>query len=338
MLALPIPSCVGEVFGRKGAFVAAIRFALATAAYGFSRNIYEMVTLGGIQSLGGTFMRLAIAVTLGPIVPDRRGPRDGGHTHLAHVLRSSRDRGPTMTLVFIHPVGLDRRTWQFLDQDLLDNSVQYDVLWHGSRPKPDGEFTLAAMADDVVDNVRGQLDLVGLSMGGSIVQHILLQHPDRVRSAAIACSSPGSPGTAQGPEDRARVIDEDGIAALLPSTLERWFTEAFLADQSQPAIQYTIDRLLSDEPASLAGGWRALARYNCLPSFPKIKVPTSVIHASDDKSGSLAVRQAMADALPVGRLDVIPGPHMLHMELPDLFSEAVRRHLAWVDNVHSGDA
>ncbi len=219
-----------------------------------------------------------------------------------------------MTLVLLHPVGLDRDTWQYLDADVVEGAVRYDLLWHGDRPKPEGALTLAAMADDVVASVPGPLDVLGLSMGGAVVQQIALRHPGRVRSAVIACSSPGGTGgTVQ--EERARAIEEGGIESILDVTLERWFSDDFLTDPDRPAIRYTRERLLADDPAAFAASWRALAANDTLAQLPTLKMPVTVIHAEGDKAARTEVQEAMAAALPVGRLDVIPGPHMVQMEL-----------------------
>ncbi len=240
-----------------------------------------------------------------------------------------------MTLVLLHPAGLDGDCWRFLAPSVLDGAVRYDLLWHGARGRPGVPLTLEAMADDIAASIPGELDLVGLSLGGAVVQRLALRHPDRVRSALIAGSSPGGAGGAV-LEARARAIEQDGIEPIVAPTLERWFSEPFLRDPGHPALVYTKERLLSDDPEGFAMTWRALAANDTIAELPSLRIPVSVVHADGDQSATVETQRAMAEAIPGSRFDVIPGPHMVQLEQPDIFSRAIRDHLDWADSVLEG--
>ena len=68
-------------------------------------------------------------------------------------------------------------------------------------------YTLSDMADDVIGLMDAlELEtahLVGISMGGMIVQEATLRHETRVRSLTSIMSSPSDPGL-PGPTDAAR--------------------------------------------------------------------------------------------------------------------------------------
>lgn len=241
-----------------------------------------------------------------------------------------------MTLVLLHPAGLDGDCWRFLAPSIqLDGAVRYDLLGHGGRGRPDVPLTLEAMADDVAASVPGELDLVGLSLGGAVAQRLALRHPDRVRSALIAGSSPGGAG-GEMLEARARTIEQDGVEPIVAATLERWFSEPFLRDPGHPALVYTRQRLLTDDPEGFAATWRALAANDTMGELSSLRIPVTIVHAEGDRSADLEAQRAMAKAIPGSRFDVIPGPHMVQLERPDIFSRAISDHLDWAGTVLEG--
>jgi 3-oxoadipate enol-lactonase len=232
-----------------------------------------------------------------------------------------------VTVVLLHPVGLDRECWQFASSPAIDTAVRYDLLWHGGRPKPEPPLTLEAMADDLVANVSGPLDLVGVSMGGAVARYVALRHPGRVRSLMLCASGAGGNGIEQ--RERADAVLAHGIDGVMETTLARWFTPEALAQPGHPAIAYVRGRLQRDTPEQFAAGWLALGANRSFEHLGEIAAPTSVVHPERDNS-SLASKQSIADRLQVARLEVIPGPHMVQLEEPEAFADAVEAHFAWV--------
>ncbi len=236
-----------------------------------------------------------------------------------------------MTMVLLHPVGLDAESWQFIGLDQFSDVHPYTMLWHGGRPRPSETLTLDTMAADVLNAFDGPLDIVGLSMGGAVAVAAALQAPNRVRSLLLACSSAGG-GDPQVQRDRAAATRAGGMAGMLDVTMSRWFSQAALDQRPVlPGVAYTRQRLLDDDPETFAAGWEALGENNAFDKLHTLTMPTSVVHAREDSSGPLAVREKMAAEFPVARLDVIPGPHMVQLELPDVFTAALARHVEWVD-------
>jgi pimeloyl-ACP methyl ester carboxylesterase len=233
-----------------------------------------------------------------------------------------------VTVVLLHPIGLDGACWQFLTADRLAAAVRYDLLGHGDRGQPRSGLTLECLASDVVEAVPGQLDVVGLSFGGAVALTIALRWPERVRSLLLACSGAG--GHREVLRRRAGDAERLGMAGVLDVTLRRWFTPAALGSAGHPGVRYARDRLLTDSPAAFAAAWRALAELDAFAELPSLTARTTVVHASDDATGPVEAKAAMVEQLPDARLVVIPGPHMVQLENPDAFGQAVAGHLDWV--------
>ena len=231
-----------------------------------------------------------------------------------------------MSVVLLHPIGLDHECWKLMTL----RARTPDFPGHGRRVLPAGSMTLGSMADEIAETIPGSLDVVGLSMGGVVAQHLALRHPLRIRSLVLACTSAGSRGRRDIILERARIVEEVGMAGVLESTLQRWFTSAALANPNHPGVAYAKARLLADDPAAFAASWRAMADHDVQGQLPGINAPVTVIAGLNDISASVESLRALQTRLPNSRLDILDGPHMLQLERPSEFANAIRRHLQWV--------
>jgi pimeloyl-ACP methyl ester carboxylesterase len=237
-----------------------------------------------------------------------------------------------MTTVFLHPVGLDHEFWQFTG---LEGSMP-DYPGHGGRPLPPlDEYTLATVADEIVRDHEGPLDVVGVSMGSAVAQYIGVRHPDRVRSMMLCCSSLGGTVASAAEvlrDDRADDTLRLGMAGMMDSTLTRWFTEAALADPDHPGVAYARARLLADDPQAIAATWLTLRRSAVRDSLPALRMPVTVLGGRDDRAATPERVLALFGEIPTARLEIVNGPHMLPLEQPAAFAAAVRRHFDWVES------
>ena len=229
-----------------------------------------------------------------------------------------------MPTVYLHAVGLDKELW---NGSLAGEDITLDFPGFGREP-PVGPISMAVLADHVAGKLDRPHDVVGLSLGSMVTQHLALRHPEVVRSVVVAC---GGPETS--PEvslQRARDSRAGGMASVLESTLDRWFTPAALADVAHKGVEYARSRLLSDDAELFARYWEAMAEHNLKERLAEIAVPVTVIAGSDDRAVPLAVMKDMAERIPNSRLEIVEGPHMLPLENREGFNLAVKRHLEWV--------
>jgi 3-oxoadipate enol-lactonase len=189
---------------------------------------------------------------------------------------------------------------------------------------------MATLADEVAASYAGELDVVGMSLGGMVGQHLAVRHPDRVRSLVVGCT--GAAANAEVMEERAVAAETGGMAAVLDSTLERWFTPAALAQRPEhPGVAYARRTLLGLDPGSFADGWRAIAGHDIRERLPEIRVPVTCVAGSADTASPVARTQEVAERVQNSRFVVLDGPHMMHLERPAEFSAVVRDHLRWVE-------
>lgn len=229
-------------------------------------------------------------------------------------------------LLVLHAAGLDARSAQFLG---IDNTIGVTLPGHGDRRPAHPGLTLLDMADEVAGWVQSPVDVVGLSMGGMVAQHLALMFPDRVRSLVLACTTARTPTAIL--LERAAATETAPREEMVATTLQRWFTAPFLAKDPEPApLSYARHRLGTMDLGSFAQVWRAIAGHDVSKRLGSITAPTTCVAGAHDVSTPPAELAALADGIPNTRLVEIDAPHMAPLEQPATFRDVVREHLEWV--------
>ncbi len=215
----------------------------------------------------------------------------------------------------------------------------------GHSDAPEGPYTMAELADDLaaVLDAAGveRAHLVGVSLGGLIVQEFHHRHPGRTRSLVLMSTGTGPQDPESVPAERAvqdalaleRRTDaetEAAIRALVPWQYHPDYRQrvpdladhliAFHRREPQPAQGYH-------------GQLAAVATHT--PNAPRlgaVTVPCLVLHGDDDCIWPVANARLLAEGLPDARLEILERTgHMLPMERPQACNKALLRFFAEVD-------
>lgn len=208
--------------------------------------------------------------------------------------------------------------------------VRFDTRGHGRSPAPPGPYAMSDLAQDVVAlaDLLGidRFAYVGISIGGAIGLTLALEHPERVSSLVVACAGPrfGDPATWR---ERAAVVAERGLDALVEPTTQRWFTPDFQARHPE-----TVEAVMSDfaaqDPVGYAGCCLANAGYDVSDRLGEVAAPTRVVVASEDAGTPPETGRAAAEAMPRADLVVIENSaHLANLARPREFDAAVSAHL-----------
>ncbi|MEP7457335.1 alpha/beta hydrolase [Phyllobacterium sp. SB3] len=239
---------------------------------------------------------------------------------------ASRGEGPA--LVLLHPVGLDHSFWGGL-VELCSRKyrvIAVDLRGHGRSPSAEGGENVADYVKDIEalfrDSQITSATVLGLSFGGMIAQELAIRRPDLVeRLVAAACGARIPPEASQDVRARGDKADKFGMEAVVDETIERWFMPDF---RSSKEVSRVRERLLTDSPAGWNAAWGAIAGHDTLARLPELTMPSLVVIGDHDAGTSMAAAEALADAIPISTLKVIQGaPHMLQIECPNRFAEAV---------------
>ncbi len=244
-------------------------------------------------------------------------------------------------VVLVHPVGLDLGYWGAQIEALCDTHdvVAFDLPGHGSSPGHPADWTLDNAAEMLAQVVRSTgsdgAHLVGLSVGGMVSQALTLAQPGLVRSltlidTAAAFSEEGRAGM----RARAKMAREGGMPAVLPSTIQRWFTPETV-ERRPDLIDRVAKTLLANDPLVHAAMWDMIAAIDLVSQLHRISCPTLILVGEHDPSSPPAAAYILQENIAGAEMHVIPGAsHMAPLEKPDVINghlEAfLSKHLARV--------
>ena len=150
-------------------------------------------------------------------------------------------------LVFSHSLGANLGMWNE-QLEALDGHVRvlrYDTRGHGRSSVGANPFSI----DDLAKDLLRLLDLLkierasfcGLSMGGVIGQWLGIHAPERL-DKLVLCNTAAKIGSAETWEARIATVQQEGLAPIIPGTLERWFTADFRSQHPEKVAR--IRRML----------------------------------------------------------------------------------------------
>jgi pimeloyl-ACP methyl ester carboxylesterase len=245
-----------------------------------------------------------------------------------------RETGAGVPVVLLHAFPLSSAMWLEQRNDLADTCrvITPDLRGFGGSQLGFDEPSLDLMADDVAA-VLDRLDLAevvlgGLSMGGYVAMAFLRRHPGRASALLLADTKAGAdPDAAR--DNRLRIAaaltEDDSTQVLVDDVLPSLVGET--TRREQPLVLGRVRALVEAAPPP-AAAWaqRAMAgRPDSLDTLRKVDVPAVVVLGDEDQLASRDDGAAMVEALPQGRLVVVPGAgHLSAVEAPGAFATAVR--------------
>jgi len=214
------------------------------------------------------------------------------------------------TLLFVNPVVYGLEVFQPIVERLCQEFriVTIDPRGTGSSDPLQRPYGLTQHAEDVravieqagVDTVTG----VGISRGSNLLVLLAHQHPEVIRRLVLI-GAPTDVGTSDSPAQRVEYLNA---------------TAAFLANEDfEGLMRYHISRVFSepdvtDLAANRLKGWLGMPRETLLsfydrdpemdikPLLSAIRVPTLVVHGSEDRQVPFAAAEYLARHIPGAQL------------------------------------
>jgi pimeloyl-ACP methyl ester carboxylesterase len=223
--------------------------------------------------------------------------------------------GSGAPLVLLHGGLCTVETFSGLTQILAE---QYRVFLperrgHGRTPDVAGPITYEAMAQDTIAFLQAvdlpSADFVGWSDGAVIALLVALSRPDLVHRLVLIGQGINPEGLR--PEYRA-MTQQETMPDMLPPTLGNLYAAASPdGPEHWSVVKNKLWQLYRTEPNM------------ALDELAHVTAPTLLIMAEDDIL-TLEHAQAMRQALPDARLEIVPGTtHGLPMEKPEVVARLV---------------
>lgn len=231
-------------------------------------------------------------------------------------------------VVFANSLGTDLRVWDAV-LPLLPGirAIRYDKRGHGLSDRG-GPFAIADLAEDaaaLIDRLgTGPVVFVGLSIGGAIGQALAAARPDLLSALVLSNTAPrfATPAVWQG---RIDAIRSGGMAAIVDSVMERWFTAPFRAAPGAAPWRNMLTRCDAD---SYCDACEALAACDLTETTATLRLPVLAIAGSEDGSTPPEVVEATARLIPGAAFHTIAGAgHIPCVETPEAWAALVRPFL-----------
>jgi pimeloyl-ACP methyl ester carboxylesterase len=270
---------------------------------------------------------------------------DGGSLHAV-------ERGEGRPLVLLHGVTLSTDVWHYQLVDLASEFrvLAFDHRGHGRSTAGHEGTTMHRMAADaaaglVALDVRDAI-VVGHSMGGMVLQHLVLAFPElvaeRIAGLVLLATTPRpAPQLRIGPVLAGAFLPAArrglGYAARVPGAwlpsndLSYLFMRMGFGSRPSPShVELTRTIQAATAPSTVADLLEHLFDFDVLDDVGRIDLPTRVVVGERDLLTPPRIARALARRIPGAELTVLPGcGHMVMLErrrqLNDLLVDFSRR-------------
>jgi 3-oxoadipate enol-lactonase len=203
--------------------------------------------------------------------------------------------------------------------------LRHDTRGHGRSDVTPGPYTVAQLGDDVLalmDHLGiARAHFCGLSMGGMIGMWLGVHHAGRLHRLAL-CNTAAKIGTPDTWNPRIAKVEAEGMAPIVDTVLERWFTAGF-RQRAPEQVAIVRDMLLATAPAGYSANCAAVRDMDQRADIASIAVPTLVIAGTHDGSTPAADGRAVADAIPGARFVELDAAHLSNWEQSEQFNQAL---------------
>jgi pimeloyl-ACP methyl ester carboxylesterase len=259
------------------------------------------------------------------------------------------DSGSGTPILFVHEFAGDHRSWA---QQVRHFAKSHRCLAYAARgyppsdvPRDESSYSQARAVEDavsVLDSAHAEkAHVVGLSMGGFATLHLVLAHPDRVRSAVV-----GGVGYGAQPEKQEQFRKEsNAIAEAFESQGSAAVAESYavgparvqLENKNPEAWRDFKHALAQHDAIGAANTMRGVqaarpSLYAMQEQLRAVRTPVLIL-AGDEDEGSLEPSVMLKRTIRTSALAILPRTgHTLNLEEPELFNATVERFIAAVEN------
>lgn len=244
---------------------------------------------------------------------------------LYHELSGPEDAPP---LILLEGMGGDipgwRRNIPVLSLEL--RVIAYDFRGNGNSDEPRGPATMTTFVDDtlaLLDALGVQrAHVYGQSFGGMVAQELALTRRDRVRTLILGCTHAGP----------AQAVRTQGSKVPKGEPWRAMYSPRF-PDRHPEHVADDL-RIGGAQPKHPEGGrrqWEAMQGFDSFDRLPSMRVPTLVLHGTEDLAVSPDNAKILAERIPGAELVLFEGAgHLYHSEQAAAADAAVldflRRH------------
>jgi pimeloyl-ACP methyl ester carboxylesterase len=238
--------------------------------------------------------------------------------------------GHGLPVVLLHGFANDHSLWREQVQALVirHRIIGPDLRGFGRSPDTDGApVSMDAYADDVLE-LLDALEIAravigGISLGGYVSLAFALRHPQRVAGLVLA-------NTRAGPDEAPAVLARRAFASDIAkrgpeAVVESYGDKPFRPDCERAVKEAVRDTIRAQRVNGLVSGTLGMAaRPDRRPELASIRVPTLVIHGTEDRFIPVEEARVIHERIAGSRCVVLEGAgHLSCIDTPGPFNAAL---------------
>lgn len=238
-------------------------------------------------------------------------------------------QGEGPPLLLIAGLGLNSGAWAPVVPTLAQSFtvITVDNRGTGRSPVPEGPYTIDGMADDIAALLRkldlGPVSAVGWSLGGSLLQSLLINHGELLDKAVLLNAFPSYTKVQDAWLDAGLILRQADLepAALAVQGLPWALTPRALTDHAALYQMQVMAAEMEPHPTSFDGfaaQAAGLRVYDSREQLPSVKNKVLVLAGAEDILTPPWQSVEMSELIPNAHLQILPrGNHGMILEYPD---------------------
>lgn len=228
-------------------------------------------------------------------------------------------------LILSNPLGTNFEVWapQMPALRKQFHVLRYDTRGHGRSSAPPGPYSIAELGEDLIA-LMDHLEILrahfcGMSMGAMTGIWVAANRQTRIDRLVL-----GSAAAHLGPPEmwsrRIDTVNREGMAAIVPATLDRWFTAGY-RQEAPREVDLIREMLLQMHTVGYAACCAGLRDMDLGEALFAVRAPTLVIRGTHDASIPPDTGRLVADRIAGARYLELDAAHLSNWEAADAFTD-----------------
>jgi 3-oxoadipate enol-lactonase len=234
-------------------------------------------------------------------------------------------------LTFVTGIANDLTMWDTQVEALGKEyrTLRYDLRGHGDTQATEGDYSMELLVRDLTGllselNIE-KTHLVGLGLGGAIVQRFAIEHPQRVNALMpCCCRAKMTPEFAAMWQKLREAVANEGVEVIVEPTAQRWFSDEFKAANPK-VLQNVRNMIRGTTTLGYLGVTAAFLSLDLEDKLPQITAKTLYLSGAEDKvGGPPALMAELAKKVPGAQHRSVPNAaHIANIQNPAGFNKEV---------------
>jgi pimeloyl-ACP methyl ester carboxylesterase len=235
------------------------------------------------------------------------------------------------SVLLLHGLGANSNSWILQTPALHQagfRTIAPDTPGFGQSTYPDGGASISRFFEPIAALVEHlqprRINIVGISMGGTLALQLALDHPQYVSRLVLvntfAHLNISSPRLLPYLLTRFILVHTLGIPTQAKAVAKRIFPYP----EQEVLRQGLIEQVNQADPHAYRAAMRALARFDVRRRLREIRCPTLVVTGDRDTTVPLDAQRELVETIPGAYQRIIPAAgHGVTVEKPDAFNQTL---------------